>query len=320
MEKIKYFIGPMSKNIVDAIMEYTTDTQNNVGLIPSRRQVELSGGYVHNWTTEEFAAHAQGLFLVRDHGGPGQGLHDDDGYESLAADCDHLNMVHIDPWKKFPAYQAGTRWTIEMIKYCHALNPGLFYEVGTEETIRHFSAFELHNLLTDLENNLTDAEYKQIKYCVIQSGTALRGNENTGRYDKNRLDTMIQMVKSHRLLSKEHNGDYLPTALIAEKFSLGLDSINIAPEFGQLETLCYLEEMGSDIEEYYKICYESKRWEKWVGEDFSPHENKEELIKICGHYVLSDEKFKLIKPDIDNKIKLKIKAKLGALFQFGKKN
>ena len=38
-----------------------------------------------------------------------------------------------------------------------------------------------------------------------------------------------------------------------DKFNVGLDSINIAPEFGQLETLCYLEHMGNDIEEYYPL-------------------------------------------------------------------
>ena len=83
------------------------------------------------------------------------------------------------------------------------------------------------------------------------------------------------------------------------RFNLGLDSINIAPEFGQLETLCYLDEIGSDIEEYYKICYDSKRWNKWVDKDFIPSDNKEELIKICGHYVLSDDNFKKIRPNID---------------------
>jgi len=48
--------------------------------------------------------------------------------------------------------------------------------------------------------------------------------------------------------------------------------------------------------------------------DFVPEDNKEELIKICGHYVLSDKKFLEIKPNIDIIIKSKIKNKLGDLF------
>ena len=94
-----------------------------------------------------------------------------------------------------------------------------------------------------------------------------------------------------------------------------MDSLNIAPEFGQLETLCYLENIGSDFEQFYQLCYKSKRWEKWVGKDFVPKENKEELIKICGHYILSDVNFQRIKPNIDDEIKTRIKNKLRELCQ-----
>ena len=121
---------------------------------------------------------------------------------------------------------------------------------------------------------------------------------------------MIKVCKEYGLKSKEHNGDYLTTKDYRNRFDLGLDSINIAPEFGQLETKCYLDEMGDDIEDYYQICYDSKRWEKWVDTDFNPDGNKKELIEICGHYVLSDERFINNKPSIDDKINKVIKNKL----------
>ena len=50
---MKYFIGPMSKNVVDAIIEFDGD----FGFIPSRRQVDYNGGYVNGWTTGEFATY-----------------------------------------------------------------------------------------------------------------------------------------------------------------------------------------------------------------------------------------------------------------------
>ena len=124
---------------------------------------------------------------------------------------------------------------------------------------------------------------------------------------------MVEVCKKYGKKSKEHNGDYLTDKEYKDRFDLGLDSINIAPEFGQIETLCYLDEMNDDIEEYYKICYDSKRWEKWVDKKFVPEDNKRELIKICGHYVFSDEKFLEIKPDIDNKIQNTIKEKLSSM-------
>ena len=50
----KLFIGPMSKNIVDVVAEKCNNSDVSLGLIPSRRQIEHDGGYVNNWTTEEF--------------------------------------------------------------------------------------------------------------------------------------------------------------------------------------------------------------------------------------------------------------------------
>ena len=193
------------------------------------------------------------------------------------------------------------------------MNPNILFEVGTEEAIRKFTPDELHRLLKELSNH---SFFNKIKYAVVQSGVGIDLGKriNTGKYDEARLSEFIDVCKYWKVLSKEHNGDYLTNQEIKDKFSVGLDAINIAPEFGQLETLCYLEHMGEDIEDYYKICYDSKRWEKWVDNDFVPEDNKEELIKICGHYVLSDKKFLDIKPNIDITIKSEIKNKLGDLF------
>jgi hypothetical protein len=166
----------------------------------------------------------------------------------------------------------------------------------------------------------TNSEYEffeNIKYAVVQSGVGIDlGKQiNTGKYDEARLSEFIDVCKRWGVLSKEHNGDYLSNQEIKDKFDIGLDAINIAPEFGQLETLCYLDHIGDDFEQFYQLCYKSKRWEKWVDKDFVPHENKKELIKICGHYILSDENFKRIKPNIDDKIKIRIKNKLRELCQ-----
>ena len=273
MNNIKYFIGPMSKNVVDSIIEFTNETNNSIGLIPSRRQVEWDGGYVNNWTTKEFAKHSNKLVLKRDHAGPGQGYVDDNGYRSLEEDCKYFNLIHIDPWKKYPKYEDGLSWTIDMINFCYERNPDVEYEIGTEQAIRKFEPNELDQLLKDLNSKLSKKVFNQIKYLVIQSGTSLKGNLNTGHYDKDRLLKMVKVAKDWNLLSKEHNGDYIPAELIKEKMNLGLDSINIAPEFGLLETNSYLKE-GIDIDKFWKICYESKRWEKWVDEYFKPINNK----------------------------------------------
>ena len=315
MKYPKFYIGPMSKNVVDSIIEFTEETGNEIGLIPSRRQVEYNGGYVNNWTTKEFSKYVDGKVLIeRDHGGPGQGYVDDDGVVSFYNDSQYLNIVHIDPWKAYPNLNEGIDSTLYHMNRIYDMNPDVLFEVGTEEAIRKFTPDELNILLRSAsEYDFFD----NIKYAVVQSGVGLDLGKrvNTGNFDLDRLKDFIRVCKYWSVLSKEHNGDYLTNDDIKVRFDAGLDALNIAPEFGQLETLCYLDEMGDDIEDYYKICYDSKRWEKWVDDDFVPEDNKEELIKICGHYVLSDKKFLSIKPDIDGEIKTRIKNKLRELCQ-----
>jgi len=299
----KFFIGPMSKNIVDAVVEYTNDTGVNVGLIPSRRQVEFSGGYVNNWKTRDFAEYVrsktQNVMLVRDHAGPMQGNDPDDGTESLKFDILHFDLIHIDPWKKAQTYEEGLKDTISLINMCESTNDfsrkNISYEVATEESIRKFTPEELKRFISDLEKSLTCSAFKRIKYLVVQSGTALEENHNTGEYDKDRLLKMVDVARSFGKISKEHNGDYLENKLVKEKFDIGLDSINIAPEFGQIQTKVYIQKIEEQcpdaMEDFFNICLESGRWKKWVKKDFKPRENKVELINICGHYVFSNKNF-----------------------------
>jgi hypothetical protein len=302
----------MSKNVVDSIIEFDGD----FGFIPSRRQVDYNGGYVNNWSTGEFATYVDGRVPIeRDHGGIGQGYRPDNGMDSYLHDSMYFDIVHIDPWKYYSDFESGLEETLLNMRYIYLNNPNVKFEVGTEESIRRFGVDELENLLRHLKGKLEPEIFENIEYAVVQSGVGLDlgKQNNTGKFDPDRLEKMIGVCKKFGKKSKEHNGDYLSNDEYKVRFDMGLDSINIAPEFGQLETLCYLDEMGDDIEDYYQICYESKRWEKWVDKDFVPEDNKRELIKICGHYVFSDSRFELIKPDIDDKIREVIINKLKML-------
>jgi hypothetical protein len=321
----KIFIGPMSKNIVDAIIEYSNENNIPIGIIPSRRQVENTGGYVNNWTTSEFCNYirerSSNILLVRDHCGPEQGYLDDDGIGSFKEDCKEgmFDVIHIDVWKKNKDYESGLLDTIKFIELGYKLNPNIFYEVGTEESIRPTTPDELDRLLSDLKRMLDTNIFNKVKYAVIQSGTALKGNENIGDFNQERLIEMTNVVKKYNLISKEHNGDYLSSELIYSKFKNGLDTINIAPEFGQIETKVVLDYIVNNkpefFEDFYKICLDSKRWVKWVSNNFNPDENKESIVNISGHYVFSDERFielknKLGYINLENEIKKLIKNKI----------
>ncbi|MBN09296.1 MAG: hypothetical protein CMC79_02850 [Flavobacteriaceae bacterium] len=319
---VKFFIGPMSKNVVDTIIDFQKETKEKVGFIPSRRQVEYNGGYSNNWTTAEFCKYATNHLLVRDHAGPGQGNVNDDGYESLSQDSNYFDIIHVDPWKQYPKYKDGLKWSINMINFCFSKNKDIIYEVGTEEAIRKFEVNELDNFILDLKKNLNTNVFKKIRYLVIQSGTSLSIDKNTGVYDKKRLKRMIELSKKHNLISKEHNGDYISENIILEKMNEGLDSINIAPEFGLIETQTYLDNIQDKktFDLFWKICFESNKWIKWVPKNFNPLKEKETLIKISAHYIFSNSFFiKEIKnklPEIDIEIRKNIYRKLNKLYGY----
>lgn len=298
LKNSKYCFGPMSKNIVDTIIDIANRYKYPITFIPSRRQIEWNGGYVNNWTTKQFAEYVKTktkyIAIQRDHGGPGQGLYDDDGYESLKYDCLYFDSIHIDPWKKYSEFMEGVKWTVDMINFCYNLNPTLYFEVGTEEAIRKFKISEINELLLKLKQQLSDKIWKRIIFCVIQSGTGLLDGINIGNYNKVQLNDMINIIKSYGKQSKEHNGDYIDTNDIKSRFNNRLNAINIAPELGVIETKVVLKSIinnQDDINLMYKLCYDSGKWRKWVSKKFIPEQNKHKLIELTGHYVFSNQQF-----------------------------
>lgn len=354
----KFCIGVMSKNCVDTIIDFCVDKNMSMIFIPSRRQIEYTGGYVNNWTTDGFCKYVRtniqshnvqnqnvpnqkiqeqniqkqnvpnktiqkptnNILLERDHGGCHQGAMPDDGIESLKYDCKdgNFDIVHIDPWLRYNDrnnrndLNNGIAETIKLIKICYNENPNIYFEVGTEERIRYFTVEELDNFMQELQKQLPGEIYQRIIYLVIQCGTHLHENGNIGTYDKQRLIDMLSICKKYNVMSKEHNGDYVSTDILHEKLSLGIDSINIAPEFGQIETSALLDILNSvDIETFFDICYRSGKWRKWVNENFDPFENKKTLILICGHYVFSTDEFKtLIQPYNQHMVNSAIRKKI----------
>ena len=303
----RIFIGPMSINIVNTVAKFCDDNDMSIGLIPSRRQVEYDGGYVNNWTTKEFVLHARKqsyrLVLQRDHGGPrqGTGAPDDDGMQSFLHDCiSGFDLIHIDPWKKTQSLSAAIKETATYMKFCNSLSTNLRFEVGTEEAIRKYEADEFNDFLIGLKKEVGPL-FDKVEYGVIQFGTRIEGIENIGEFDEQRCMDMIEICKNHNIFSKEHNGDYLSLDAVSRRYELGLDGLNIAPEFGSIESCTILGEIqaaGRDdlLDQFYQTCVASNRWKKWVPEDFQLTDDKKPfIIKLCGHYVFSTEELEKIK-------------------------
>ncbi len=312
----KYFICPMSKNIVDVVIEMNS---KHIGLLPSRRQIEYNGGYVNNWNTNTFVQYVRektNIIIERDHAGIGQNYTDE--YESYRVDATTVDIVHVDPWKHYKKIDDGINETKENINFLFKLNSKLKYEIGTEESIRFFTENELRHLLNELKETLSTDEFNNITHVAIQSGVGLdlTKRKNVGHFNLERLISMVQVCKEYGKQSKEHNGDYLNQNDIEIRFKMGLDTINIGPEIAQIETETILSFMNEkEKDEFYNICFNSGTWKKWVSLEFDEL-NKENLIMVCGHYNFQklNEVFKITE-EITNRIKKNIKTKLESLLE-----
>ena len=320
MCRARFFICPMSKNIVDSVIEMNTPL---LGLLPSLRQVDYNCGYVNNWNTEtfyEYVRNKSNILIQRDHAGIGQGYNDQ--YDSFTYDSKYMDIIHIDPWKHYPFFEDGLTETIRNINYIYNLNPKVKYEIGTEESLRRFEVKELVELIGELNIELTRSQFNNIEYVCIQSGVGLDlvNRKNTGKFSLERLRMMNEICKKFNKKSKEHNGDYLSKEDILIRFDNDLNSLNIGPEIAQIETSVYLDIMtNSEMDEFYQICLDSKKWEKWVTPDFDIND-KEKLITVCGHYNFNklNTRFNNLSAfdDINNIVKEKIKDKLKELLSY----
>ena len=313
----------MSKNVVDCVIKHSQ--KYSVGLIPSRRQVDFFGGYVNSWNTKSFSEYVHSfnpdILICRDHGGPFQGQEEDDGLISFKSDSQYFNLVHIDPFKKSKSILDAAQQTASTIRQLFFFNPNLMYEVGTEEAIFKYQPNELDVFLNYLKQNLSLDEFLKIKYAVVQSGTRLdlSTRTNIGNFNVSRLKKFIQVTKNYGLMSKQHNGDYLTDSFDLEiRFDVGLDAINIAPEYGQIESEFYLELCKEDptlFETLYQMCYNSGKWKKWISDINKV--SKDQLIITCCHYILSEDNFiKNIKSNFknsDNQIQKRINSQLKLL-------
>lgn len=294
IKNTRLYLGPMSKNIVDAIISYVNHQNITLGLIASRRQVDYNSGYVNNWTTRTFCKYVRNktknLILCRDHGGIAQGKTYDIGLESLATDAICMDIIHIDPWKVLNVKEA-VDYTILAMQQCNKVKNDCYFEIGTEEAIRKMSIYDLHYLLETIKLEIPEL-FNRIVYLVIQSGTAIQAGKNIGKYDETKLLQMIDLCNQYNILSKEHNGDYLSSRQIKHKLKIGLSAINIAPELAHLETSILLKHLtNSKINQWFNLCIQDGQWKKWFQEDFKPENDKHEVLKLCGHYVLSNENF-----------------------------
>ena len=279
-------VGPMSVNCVDAAIELANEHEVPLMLIASRRQIDsedFGGGYVNNWTTDEFARYVidrdqKGkVLLARDHGGPWQSLKEKDAglglrramesaKSSYRADlAAGFQVLHIDPSVDIhgkPDIDEVLDRVFDLYEYCWSqaqqLRQEVIFEIGTEEQSGSTnSQEELDYTLNEVQKFCIKYRLPQPTFVVIQCGTRVMETRNVGSFDSpirvaNEIPTEIQLPKMieicnrYGIFMKEHNTDYLSDEALQWHPRLGIHAANVAPEFGVAETRALLAVLESN--------------------------------------------------------------------------
>jgi len=316
-------VGPMSVNCVEATIELANEHDIPMFLIASRRQIdsgEFGGGYVNNWTTEQFAHYVTGrdkkgnILLARDHGGPWQNNKEKDekmshaqamawAKSSYRADLEAgFHVLHIDPSVDISGQSSIDQVlerVFELYEYCWSeaqkRKQNVIFEIGTEEQSGNInSQEELYYTLNAVQAFCSANRLPQPTFVVIQCGTRVMETRNVGMFDASRAATqlpqMIDICNRNGIFVKEHNTDYLPDDALRLHPQIGIHAANVAPEFGVTETRALLALLESHqlaplAERFLGLAYESKKWDKWMLEDTRATDRDRAII--AGHYVFS---------------------------------
>lgn len=342
-------IGPMSVRIARAAMELARDGSFPLMFIASRNQVdceEVGRGYVNSWTQDTFAKSLARLadetgfegpyYICRDHGGPWQrdeeknaGL--PEGEAMKLAELSYLNdllagfdMLHIDPTKDphidgvIPQDIVISR-TISLIEYIEAERkkrkmPPVTYEVGTEETNGGLTEkADFDRFIRTLCGELDVKRLPRPDFVVGQTGTLVRLTDNVGTFNPSSAKELSEIALTHGLGLKEHNADYLDDKFLIMHPPFDVSAINVAPEFGVVESRAYLKLSGIEkelfeqgllgrvsgfSERFIRKAVKSGRWRKWMtgerknmddGEVLEDERLSCQVAEICGHYIYGDE-------------------------------
>jgi len=337
-------IGPMSKNCVDVVIELVNTYDIPLMLIASRRQIEsaeLGGGYVNNWSTEEFSEYIQqndrnqNIILCRDHGGPYQNENEnkkkysfdevmENAKKSFSVDIQsNFQIIHIDPTENLISDLTQDKMLnriYDLYEFCYSIankySKKIFVEIslGKEDGgVSNFSEIEYG--IKKIKEFCNNKKLPLPLFMVIKTGNHVLETRNIGILEdiadgkgleeEGEIKKMIKFCNEENIMIKEHNGDYLGESTLRYHPKIGIHGINVAPEFGVIETkaiLTYFEQNNLEgfKEKFIDIAYNSKKWEKWIMPNSTTTKNDKAIIS--GHYVFSSPEFKILKNEILEKI------------------
>lgn len=341
-------VGPMSRNCVDAAIELANEHMVPIMLVASRRQIEcaqMGGGYVENWTTEQFANYVRNhdlkgrVSLARDHGGPWQNpLEVEKGYGfrnamesakiSFEADIRAgFQILHIDTSVDIhysPSKEDMLFRVFELMEFCwstaRSLKRNILFEIGTEEQSGGAAILgDIDELLTHIIRFCNDNGIDKPLFIVAQTGTRVMEMRNVGTFDspvrithemptETYLPRLIDACNKHGIYMKQHNTDYLPDRALRWHPKLGIHAANVAPEFGTTESVSMVKILRENGLGHFAERFLCLAFESRCWEKWVLPGNQicdETKSFLAGHYVFATEQFIAIKNEAESALRKK---------------
>ncbi len=338
-------VGPVSENVIKATFRSCKKYDCPPIFIASRNQVdlkELGGGYLMGGMDQKAfcnlisdmqkeIGYTGEVYICRDHGGPWQrNIELDEKYpldramdiarKSFAADIEAgFNYLHIDPTKCPHDFTQDDLidWTVELLEYCEEQRMRLGrkeidYEIGTEDIQGGLTSNETFESFLKKMVQRLEGKSLPMPTCIVgQTGTLCKIDRNCGSFDKDQTAQLVEIAGKYGVGLKEHNGDYMGVASVRVHKDIGVSGMNVAPEFGLVETDAYLylaklenklladqwiePQDCSNIQDLFlEKTFTHSPWTKWMTADIKKLSEEEIrndrflrllIARVCGHYV-----------------------------------
>lgn len=304
MKQFKLGFGPMSKEIINILCDWAIEEEYPIMIIASRNQVDFDSGYVckTNELSDIIKSHnTDKILLCRDHCGPyftdlDKGLSVDEAMirckETIKADISAgFDLIHVDV-SRIPDNQL--EYAKELLDYALSLNPSIKLEFGSEDN----TGIDINSSIARLDPQLEFLQqYKNnIVFFVTQTGSLTKENQ-LGNFDVARNKEILEKVHAAGFLFKEHNADYFTEEDIQLRIEAGIDSLNIAPQLGKIQTETLKKLSPEDVwNKFSDYVYSKNYWQRWVQSDTA---DKESATLVSGHYCYNSDEYKNIIEKID---------------------
>jgi fructose/tagatose bisphosphate aldolase len=322
MNKFKLGAGPMSRDIIDILSSYSRDYQYPLMIIASRNQVDYVNGYVcntHKLVEQVKQYKTDKLLLCRDHCGPYFSDADrhltledamDQCFKTISEDiANGFDLIHIDVSR---IEQDQLRYATRLIEYTLNLNSNIMLEFGSENN----TGVDLKSSIgrIDIQLEFLQKYKSNIKFFVTQTGSLTKENQS-GCFDVISNRNIVKQVHEAGFLFKEHNADYFTSSDITKRIEAGVDSLNIAPQLGKVQTeILYKFAPDQLWEEFSTYVYKHNYWQRWVQPGVT---DKQLATIVSGHYCFNSAEYNNILNNIDvDKFKQELKVAVVNLINF----